>query len=126
MLIVTAHNITGTKPDGTSDYDIEARVNERVIAKFQVKGHVREAGAAPLLRLMADQLERQDRTTDRVKGKDLLTRYRRCLEGLTPGGSEFIDDPERCAETVTSHRDSLMRALVNNVKRIKELEAKLT
>ena len=68
MLIILAHNTTGTKPDGTSDYDIEARVNEHVIAKFQVKGHLRCAGAVSLLRLIADNWEEQPRH----KG-DLLT-----------------------------------------------------
>lgn len=57
MLIVLAHNTTGTKEDGTSDYNVEARVNERVIAKMIVKGHVRDAGAAVLLRKIADTWE---------------------------------------------------------------------
>lgn len=58
----------------------------------------------------------------RLEGKDLLTRYKRALEGLTPGGSEFIDDPERCAAVIVSTRDSLMNLLVEKTKRIKELE----
>jgi hypothetical protein len=37
MLILLAHNTTGTKEDGTSDYNVEARVNDRVIAKLRVK-----------------------------------------------------------------------------------------
>ena len=57
MLIILAHNTTGTKEDGTSDYNVEARVNERVIAKMVVKGHVRDAGAAVLLRKIADVWE---------------------------------------------------------------------
>ena len=54
MLIILAHNTTGTKEDGTSDYNVEARVNDHIIAKLQVKGHVRDAGAAELLRKIAD------------------------------------------------------------------------
>ena len=57
MLIILAHNTTGTKEDGTSDYNVEARVNERVIAKMVVKGHIRDAGAAVLLRKIADVWE---------------------------------------------------------------------
>ncbi len=57
MLILLAHNTTGTKEDGTSDYNVEARVNERVIAKMIVTGHIRDAGAATLLRKIADVWE---------------------------------------------------------------------
>lgn len=58
MLIILAHNRTGIKPDGTSDYTVEARVNERVIARLEVKGHVRASGAAELLRKIADEWDR--------------------------------------------------------------------
>jgi hypothetical protein len=57
MLIVLAHNTTGTKGDGTSDYDVELRINDRTFAKLQVKGHIRTAGAAVLLRKVADRLD---------------------------------------------------------------------
>ena len=55
MLIILAHNTTGTKEDGTSDYNIEARVNDTIIAKMVVKRHTRNAGAAELLRKIADE-----------------------------------------------------------------------
>lgn len=29
--------------------------------------------------------------------QSMLARWKRAIEGLTPGGSEFADDPERCA-----------------------------
>jgi hypothetical protein len=32
-----------------------------------------------------------------VAERNLLERYRAALEGLTPGGSEFVNDPENCA-----------------------------
>ena len=62
---------------------------------------------------------------ERLQGTDLLTRYKRALEGLTPGGSEFVDDPERCAENVKSTRDTLMRMLVRRTKQVHELERQL-
>lgn len=31
---------------------------------------------------------------------DLFDRYKMMLEGLTPGGSEYVDDPERCAMVI--------------------------
>ena len=59
MLIILAHNTTGTKADGTSDYNVELRVNERVFAEVQIKGHIRAHGAAPLLRMIADQMDKE-------------------------------------------------------------------
>ena len=32
--------------------------------------------------------------------KNLLNRYRKALEGLTVGGSEYYNNPERCAEDI--------------------------
>jgi hypothetical protein len=43
-------------------------------------------------------------TTD--KAIELLWRYKRALEGLTPGGSEFVNDPEFCAAYVRKQRES--------------------
>lgn len=57
MLIVLAHNTTGTKDDGTSDYNVELRVNERTFARVKVSGHIRASGAAELLRRIADQMD---------------------------------------------------------------------
>ena len=62
---------------------------------------------------------------ERLQGTDLLMRYKHALEGLTPGGSEFVDDPERCAETVRSTRDTLMRMVVRLTKQVHELEYQL-
>lgn len=31
---------------------------------------------------------------------ELFHHYKKTLEGLTPGGSEFVDDPERCATAI--------------------------
>jgi hypothetical protein len=59
MLIILAHNTTGTKEDGTSDYDVELRINKRTFAEVQVKGHIRAHGAAPLLRMIADQMDKE-------------------------------------------------------------------
>ena len=61
MFILLAHNTTGTKPDGTSDYNVEARINEQVIAKLRVKGHIRASGAAELLRKIADEWDAREK-----------------------------------------------------------------
>ena len=43
----------------------------------------------------------------------LFKRYKKALEGLTPGGSEFVDEPERCAQVIKDTRDSQHRVLLN-------------
>src|SRR5687767_11215945 len=35
-----------------------------------------------------------------VEKHDELTRWKKAVEGLTPGGSEFANDPERCAQFI--------------------------
>jgi hypothetical protein len=32
--------------------------------------------------------------------EELLKRYKKALEGLTVGGSEYYDEPERCARDI--------------------------
>lgn len=49
MLIILAHNKTGTKADGTSDYDVTIRVNDRIVTQFEVLGHKRDSGWQPLV-----------------------------------------------------------------------------
>lgn len=53
-----------------------------------------------------------------TRDEKLLMRYKRALEGLTPGGSEFFDSPETCAEFVREHDASLMKVFVETKKRL--------
>lgn len=46
------------------------------------------------------------------------------LVDLTPGGSEFVDDPQRCATHIRGRLDSLHGAMTMWAKRAKEAEAK--
>jgi hypothetical protein len=46
----------------------------------------------------------------------------RALESLTPSGSEFVGDVERCVAFVRDHSDSQMRMIIQLTKRVKELE----
>lgn len=60
MLIVTATNVTGEKlarKDGTSDYDVWVGINQHCIWLGPIKGHIRDAGAAVLLRKIADSMD---------------------------------------------------------------------
>lgn len=43
-------------------------------------------------------------------------RLMRILESLTPGGSEFVNDPERCVAAIKSARSTLMEKLRDKVK----------
>lgn len=51
-LIVSAVNLSHLAE--VSDYEVKAYINAQQIAGFTVKNHVRSAGAAALLRLIAD------------------------------------------------------------------------
>lgn len=39
----------------------------------------------------------------------LLKRYKRALEGLTVGGSEFVNDPERCLAHIKNRQEAAER-----------------
>jgi hypothetical protein len=62
MLIILAQNVTGegqlTHPDGTADYKIQVRVNDRVISEFDIKGHVRSDGWQALAKLISEHREK--------------------------------------------------------------------
>ena len=68
MLILTATNVTRlsdgistlSRPDGTSDYDIWIGINQHCIWRGSIKGHLRDQGAASLLRFIADRMESTD------------------------------------------------------------------
>ncbi len=70
MFIVTATNVTRDRDttnriewnslereDGTADYDVSVGINDFVIWRGSVNRHKRDAGAAALLRLIADKVE---------------------------------------------------------------------
>jgi hypothetical protein len=42
----------------------------------------------------------------------MLKRYKRELEGLTPGGSEFVNNPEGCAAFVRDKMEQQHRLIV--------------
>jgi len=64
MLILTAENITDKKKrlavrgDGTADYDVWVGINQVCIWHGKIKRHTRQAGAAPLLRMIADEIDK--------------------------------------------------------------------
>lgn len=69
MFICTASNVTPNlaRPDGTADYDVWVGINQHLIWRGSVNGHKRDAGAAALLRLIADRLEASTQTFEEVK-----------------------------------------------------------
>jgi hypothetical protein len=66
MLILTATNVTdpntkrGQRKDGTADYDVWVGINQVCIWRGSINGHVRDAGAEALLRLIADKMEARE------------------------------------------------------------------
>jgi hypothetical protein len=73
-----------------------------------------EAAVKDLQQLSAANRREFDRQQEELKElhtaleaqMDLLRRYKAALEGLTPGGSEFVNDPENCARYV---REAMIR-----------------
>lgn len=59
MLIVTAANVTENlqREDGIADYRVQVNINYTPIWKGEVNGHVRDEGAAALLRRIADTMD---------------------------------------------------------------------
>ena len=51
----------------------------------------------------------------------LLNRYRKALEGLTVGGSEYYNNPERCADDIRHRLDSQSEIIKRLVKERNEL-----
>jgi len=53
--------------------------------------------------------------------EDLLHRYRKALEGLTVGGSEYYNNLERCAEDIRHRLNSQGELIKKLIKERKEL-----
>lgn len=57
----------------------------------------------------------------RNKLEEYIVSYKRSLEGLTPGGSEFVDDPKFCAEFIRNRMnhlsESMKKMVVDNKKK---------
>ena len=53
--------------------------------------------------------------------QELFMRYKRALEGLTVGGSEYYNNPERCAEDIRHRLDRQHEIIKRLVKEKNEL-----
>lgn len=69
---------------------------------------------------MADKVEIGGRLMTNEQAIELLWRYKRALEGLTPGGSEFVNDPEYCAQYVRNQRTHQHETIIRQQLKIKE------
>lgn len=49
----------------------------------------------------------------------------RALENLTPSGSEFVNDVERCVAFIRGHSDSQMRHIVKLTRELKDMRERL-
>lgn len=50
-------------------------------------------------------------------------RWERALVGLTPGGSEFVGDPEKCIKFVEERREALMRLFIDKKAELERLKS---
>ena len=50
-----------------------------------------------------------------------MKRWKRALEGCTPGGSEFVNEPEICAAFVKDARHRLFTQVKTRIKEVKQL-----
>lgn len=67
-MIIIANNVTETKADGTSDYEVKILLaNNKVIAHFEVKDHVRTDPASVLIRKIADEFDKQQALEKQLK-----------------------------------------------------------
>jgi len=104
MLIVNATNVTGgngTREDGTADYVARVAINDRTIWAGSVKGHVRDSGAAKLLRLLANAMEPLVACGVKVMGnmvwfmdtdeapRQVSSLERKLIEALTAAGENY-------------------------------------
>jgi len=48
--------------------------------------------------------------------EQLFRRYKKALEGLTVGGSEYYNNPKRCAEYVRSRLDGHVKTIKRLIK----------
>lgn len=55
-----------------------------------------------------------------------LGRVRKLFHNLTPGGSEFVNDPDYCAEYLREHLNIQHELVINSIKRAKAAEARIS
>jgi len=53
--------------------------------------------------------------------KELFIRYKKALEGLTVGGSEYYNNPEKCAKDIRHRLDNQVRLIKKLIKERNEL-----
>lgn len=51
----------------------------------------------------------------------LFKRYKKSLERLTPGGSEFVDDPEYCFDYIRNRQESQHQTIIRLQKELNQL-----
>jgi hypothetical protein len=75
----------------------------------------------PVVDALCDERDRLAAERDAEKAR--ADKADRALQSLTPCGSEYVNDPERCVRYVRESRDMQHRNIMSRQKRIVELEA---
>lgn len=69
---------------------------------------------------MSREMDISGRSITEEQAIELLWRYKMALEGLAPGGSEFVNDPEHCAKWLRESRASQHATIIRQQLKIKE------
>jgi hypothetical protein len=79
---------------------------------FDTWGNIYECMANGQVRtLVHDENIDRDDAASIVKALNSHRDWALALQSLTPGGSEYVDDPKRCVETIRVGQDGIWKAL---------------
>ena len=94
---------------------VEARIMKLEADLAKEKEKVKEDG--DFIEFLEQKI---NKLSDRVKGLDIN------LQSLTPGGSEYVNDPKRCVDYAKGVMHSQLHKIVELTKRVKALEEGIT
>jgi hypothetical protein len=85
----------------------------------------KKAARKIMLALDSEETQTQETFATIIDKETKLPQWKAALEGLTPSGSEFVDDPERCQMFVKNRLDSGHMMLMDSLRRCKAIETAL-
>jgi hypothetical protein len=106
---------TGLAAGGTwrrTEVDLPTQLAQRAARKIMAAGR---PGYIPRMEDIAAIIDKETK----------LPQWKAALEGLTPSGSEFVDDPERCRKFVKDRLDNGHTMLMDSLRRCKALQVAL-
>lgn len=95
----------------------------------------RESNDRPAINIVDEsQMNRSERCADELRAaipvvEAELLRWKKAVEGLTPGGSEFVDNPEACAAYIQNNLNTprrIMKLLAERKELVEALQSEIT